>query len=245
MEKYKKVFLVASFFSICLINNAYSIDNYYVGDSLYVWAKNGLKLWEKPNTNSKLIESIPFGWKIIVNEKTPETFNVKVNAEISQDYTSDSTQPLILKGNWVKVKCIETGNIGYLIDQYLLKVKPRLENPNYLMLLIDEKYELDTLYYNDTIPNKDGIYKKIRRKYKSGIIVTEVVTEKGNFKTYKLKNYSLEEAFILIGNYWLDPNHTKLIQNWEHELIIYDGGMCQYTYSLKGDVVNLEITCSC
>lgn len=79
------------------------------------------------------------------------------------------------------------------------------------MLLIDEKYELDIFYCNDIILNKDGIYKKIRRKYKSGIIVIEVVIEKGNFKIYKLKNYLFEEAFILIGNYWLDFNYIKLI----------------------------------
>ena len=193
MKNQKTVFLILSFSLSCFINNVYSIDNYKIGDSLYVWAKDGLKLWEEPNTKSKLIKTIPFGWNIIVEEKTSKTFNVKVKAEISKDYTSDLTQPLILKGKWVKVKCIKTGNIGFLVDQYLLRAKPRLEDPNHPTLLIDEKYESDTIYYHNTIPNKEGVYRKIKREYKSGITVTEAVTEKGNFKTYQLKNYSLEE----------------------------------------------------
>lgn len=82
MEKYKRVFLVVLFFLICFIISVYLIDNYYVGDFLYVWVKNGLKLWEKLNINFKLIELILFGWKIIVNEKIFEIFNVKVNVEI-------------------------------------------------------------------------------------------------------------------------------------------------------------------
>lgn len=245
MKYFKKTFFIVSFSLICFLNKAYTIDNYQVGDSLYIWAKNGLKLWEEPNIKSELIESIPFGWRIIVNEKTSEKFNVKVNAEISKDYTSDSTQPFILKGNWVKVKCLKSGKIGYLIDQYLLKAKPILKNPNYQSLLIDEEYKLDTIYYNTTIPNNEGAYLKVRKEYKEGITVTGTMTEKGNFTTIQLKNYSIEEAYVLTGDYWIDSNLAKLIKNWKEKLIIYDGGMCEYYYSLKGNIVTLEIICSC
>ena len=245
MKYLKKPFLIVSFSLICFLNKAYTIDNYQVGDSLYIWAKNGLKLWEEPNIKSELIESIPFGSRIIVDEKTSKSFNVKVNAEISNDYTSDSTQPFILKGNWVKVKCLKSGKIGYLIDQYLLKAKPILKNPNYQLLLIDEEYTLDTIYYNITIPNKEGVYRKIRKEYIGGITVTETMTEKGIFKTIQLKNYSIEEAYVLIGSYWIDSNLSRLIKNWREKLIIYDGGMCEYSYSLIENIVTVEIICSC
>lgn len=245
MRLQQKARFVLLFLVLGLPGHIYSIDQYHLGDTLFVWAKNGLKLWKEPSINSKLVEILPFGNEVVVKQKTSIKFNIKVKALISGDYSNDNTEPYILYGNWVKVLNLKTGNSGFLIDQYLLKEKPLIDNSLPFRLLIDQNYVIDTIYNNDLTPNKDGVYKKLDRKYSNGNNEITEIPEKASITTIYLKDYSIEEAFILVANYWIDPEHTILIKNWKDNLIISDGGACDFEYSLKGDLIIVKILCSC
>src|SRR5690349_17434326 len=96
---------------------AQAADNYAPGDSLYVWATSGLTLRTEVSTKAPRVRTIKFGELVKINENTSVKYNVKLVSKGSED-------PLILYGQWVKVSVDDT-LVGYIIDQYLLPIKPQ------------------------------------------------------------------------------------------------------------------------
>jgi len=79
------------------INSKTSIENkitYLKGDNLYVISKT-LNLREKPNSKSKIIETLSKNTKL---------------------------EFLVVSGSWLKAKVFETNNIGYVYSKY---IKPK------------------------------------------------------------------------------------------------------------------------
>lgn len=88
---------------------------YKSGDVLYVYAKSGLVLRDKPDQAGAKIVSVPARTKVDVVDSEPFTVA----------FSTKEPSGLEIKGHWVKVKAL--GKEGYLFDGFLLSYKPFVE----------------------------------------------------------------------------------------------------------------------
>lgn len=200
---------------------AQSIDLFAfgTGDTLFVWARNGLKIKESPNTSSKVVCNIPFGTPITIKEKTDFTFNmVEVKGAKPTEY-SMKTDPIILYGNWVKI-VTSSGKTGYTIDQYYRKEKPySLKCNNYSGLNLEVR-SIDTSYISPIRFDGDGLNLIIKKKYEHGIENEERLGGCWWSSTYELPNFSVSETLVLFGCSYHAYKEFYVKKNWPDELFI-------------------------
>lgn len=240
MEHYLlKVFLLFAL-AFCA-HPLFAIDDYQAGDTLYIWAKSGLKVRSTPNLNADVTSALPFGSKVELLATTEAAFNTKVDAQV----TEPDTGPIILKGHWAKIKDITTGETGYVADQYLLRIRPSSAPGLYAPQIPAAAQKVDTIYYNKMKPNTTGNYIHTHTTYAKGVEATLKVTDKGNLLTARLEGYSIEEAFMLITQHRLDTaSHPTLHLNWKEQLII-QVELCEYTFIQQGETVVVHVLCAC
>jgi len=101
----RKIFLVSVTFFFNLSLTAKPIVFYKPGDHLYVLAKSGLNLRDKPSKNGRFLQIIPFASSTLVRQIT------------DKEYQVDG-----VSGYWVKV--IADDREGYLFDGYLSSYPP-------------------------------------------------------------------------------------------------------------------------
>jgi hypothetical protein len=85
---------------------------YKTGDNLYVYARSGLTLREKPQIDGAKLTSLPFGTKVNVIDDDLE----------SDPFSAKEPCGLEISGHWVKVK--HGQKEGYLFDGFLLTHGP-------------------------------------------------------------------------------------------------------------------------
>lgn len=98
------------FLGILFLGNICSLQSkptvfYKPGDQLYVLAKSGLNLRDKPSKNGRFLQIIPFGSTTLVRQITNKEYQVEG-----------------ISGYWVKV--IADDREGYLFDGYLSSYPP-------------------------------------------------------------------------------------------------------------------------
>ena len=183
--------------------NLYENKIYSVWDTMYVWAKRGLNLRAEPNTKAKILNKIPFGTRVIILQKSNEIYFEKMVDNKNVRHLPYGYRPIsyVVKGNWVKV-VTATGKIGYIIDQYLLHLKP-LHNSKIVSSDLNIKLlKSDTISYNFG-PYVNYGYFKVKNTYKYGIMtVFEKNKAEEESLTYKFDNMSLAEAFVLATSSW-------------------------------------------
>lgn len=214
-------------------------DKYDIGDNLFIWAKSGLNLRSGPGTNFKVIEKLGFGEEILVKEKSEKTYNITGISKVKSNYYSRKVDPLIFKGKWVKV-LTESGNEGFLIDQYLLSVQPKDRYKRQMDGINLDLVKVDTVLIHDG----SGFNRSIEKIYLSNIKSTESSGGSWYELTYMFPNYSVEEALILLSSVWNDYKNFTILRNWKEELILqaYD---CKFKITLKENEVRIIIFCSC
>ena len=104
MNAFKNLTLLALFL-LSLSVTAKPVIYYKVGDNLYVLAKSGLNLREKPSKNGRYLQSVSFGTIARVRQITDKEYDVDG-----------------IPGFWVKV--IADDREGYLFDGYLSSYPP-------------------------------------------------------------------------------------------------------------------------
>lgn len=101
---------------MCLVLNSQNL-NYSIGDTLYTYAFNGLKLREQPTLNSKVLHVIEFGQKVQITDVSKNEYDERI--EIDK-----------IKGNWVAINFNEIK--GFVFDGYLSKLPNNPLNPENL-----------------------------------------------------------------------------------------------------------------
>lgn len=232
----KQIFLVLILF-ITVFSPITAADNYEVGDELYVWARSGLNLREGPSTNDKVIATLPFGEKVHIQAKTDKVYNVKMISKTHSYDPKKKVDPLILKGNWVKVYTNE-GFLGYVIDQYLLDIEyyPKKDKNQYGPSL--EIISIDTTY--------NGSDFTIKTSYPRGIEASNGTEgESLGVGEFIFPNFTFEEAIIMIGSFENLDTWT-IGRNWKGEIIIFnDSETCTTQIFKKENQVILYTECSC
>lgn len=111
----------------CLITITCSaIDFYKPGDTLWVWAKNGLNIRDQPNAHSKILGKIENGAPVVSLDYPNHDFPYAVE-EIKQRTEKISANETLeypnfeLAGYWAKIKY--KGAVGYVFDGYLSKLQ--------------------------------------------------------------------------------------------------------------------------
>ena len=208
------------------------------GDSLYVWAPNGLNIRTTPSTKSKVLESIPFGTGLYEIESTDISYNTNAIAPHKSKY--QNTQAYIIRGEWTKVSTTN-GVIGYVVNNYLLPYEPTNIIKRHQLPLdslgIDSSY---SYYYKEvkmTLSNSVLYEYNIHFFELSGSNYTE--------REYHFLNMDIKDAYLIwSASFQGDTDHFVVTKNWK-TLLIIDFSICHVTFKKEDNNVIMQITCAC
>lgn len=118
-----KIFTCTLYFLFTTFN-CFAIEYYAPGDSLWVWAKNGLNIRETPSEKSRVIGQVEHGEPVVALDYQDRNLPYEVEEIKAKIETVDNqkvTRPnFVLNGYWAKVKY--KGMTGYVFDAYLSKL---------------------------------------------------------------------------------------------------------------------------
>lgn len=154
--------------------------------TMYVAAKTGLSLREKPDVNAKLIEKIPYGAKVSY-----------VNAD--DEWIEISTEGM--NGYWRKVKY--NNKTGFVVDAYLFSVPPPKlatvkELKQYLTQLSAPFGAKLIIKSGSSSEITEGGWELHKQLYKNGAEWHEGFGYEYGSDTYFLPQFSLQQGFLLL-----------------------------------------------
>lgn len=210
----KKLFVITLLLFIS--QSGFSIIEYNLNDTLYVWAGNGLNLRTAPSVHSPIIAKVQFGDKVFCKAQKSEV-DYWMSMGMIADYIRVNTQKvnvLDLKGDWVKVTFKD--RVGYVFDAYLSKLTPVSlpENKQNLLDFFAAKTELVYHERKDTLDEfgEDEIF------FDNGIYMKQCYYPSGFSYRMMIPKFSVEEAFLLIR--YLDQQVTGILRNMNDDIII-------------------------
>ena len=224
--------------------NAKAADNYAIGDTLYVWAKSGLNLRKGPSARALKNGGVMFGAYVIIEEKTKVGFNVDGVADFHQTNISRPSNPIIFYGNWVKVTT-EEGSEGFVIDQYLLPIKPNIQYEADATILPLELLHSDTVYAREEITDGEGLNYRINQSYDGDV---KVCLEQGGVwsgEVYLFNGRSIEEVLVILAIPHNGFEDILVEKYWPNEIILSFEGVCEYKITKFEETVRVDILCSC
>lgn len=238
IKNYRFYLIVILFCSF--LNTAYCADNYQVGDKLYVWAKNGLNIRKGHSSKSSRLGTISFGDSVRVVEKTQYNYNA---IGVTNSDRSQNLDNIILYGNWVKVEN-SNGQIGYVIDQYLIRIRPYLPAKELNSSLYLKELNRDTLFCR--VPFRDGESLNIRTEVAYEFGVTNLIESGGvwNSNVTTFPNFTIEEVLILMS-FDEEESDFRIITNWPNKIEFHDDGLCSIKIEKIDNEVIVTVFCSC
>jgi|GEM_PF-4069137 len=127
-----------------------------VGKQLTVISTSGLNLRSKPNLQSKVIKTLPWGAKVRVAEVVNKE-KVELGIQHITDLDSDGeADTVLLVGRWVKANYGKLS--GYLFDAYLLDLSDQIHSPLPDYALLFEGYDCLFNLNFDLAWNWYGVY---------------------------------------------------------------------------------------
>ncbi len=221
----------------------FSADTYEPGDNLFIWAKSGLNVRKGPGTNFKVISKIAFGGIVTILEKCQETYNLTGISSTSSNYLRQKVDPIIFKGNWVKVM-IDSEIEGYIIDQYLLDIEPKDKLQPFEYGLNLKEIRIDTTVKSPILYEGSGLNLAIEKQYPNDIKLLEQLGGTWEQSTYVFPNYSIEEVLIFFSAYWDNYENFVVYRNWKEHVIIGTKGICDYQFKKDKNRTVFVIECS-
>ena len=245
-ELFALLMFCTSFF--CSVE-AYGIGNYQTGDTLYIWANNGLILRASPDPKGARITTIPYGESVVVIRKDPKL------SHLVKEYGG-----FILYGQWAEV-WYQGKFSGYVFDGYLSSYPARTN--------LDDRDGFEGfLAYFATVfgsakrtghgyqPNSSQcLWEREIYQYKNGSIAVQACGEGGYINTYELPNFSFEEAYLLFflqpRAYWLKRSKNAWLDIplyvWEQnrKAIRMEYEMTTFVFEKKKGSILMKIWASC
>lgn len=162
-----------------------------MGGTMYVAAKTGLSIREKPDAGAKVLDKIPYGTKITV-------------LELGEERKGITTEGML--GYWQKVKY--NNKTGYIIDSYLFPwAPPKLttikESDNYRMknylAQVSVPFGVRLTVKSGKMNNLDEAgWQVTKQLYKNGAERHEQVGYEYGSDVYFLPGFSLQQGFLLL-----------------------------------------------
>lgn len=173
----KKLFLLGVLFS--------SITIAAQENALYVAAKTGLNIREKPDVNAKVLDKIPYATKIALQETGEEAKKISTEG---------------LTGYWKKVTY--NNKTGYIIDSYLFPfVPPKIgikTMKEYLAQLSAPFGTKVVAKYGSMNNIEEGGYEIHKQLYKNGGEWHEFHGYEYGSATYFLPEFTMQQGFLLV-----------------------------------------------
>lgn len=187
-------------FVILISIKSFAIGQYKKGDILYNWKNSVVNIRQKPNIQSDIITFIHFGDQCVVVDENLKInkFSVQEIAPVVKQDAANEAQNFrgfTIKGFWVQVKII-SGEIGYVFDGYLSKLKPNFELTD---TYFDSNFKL-TKSTSKKFPESvfsDNAYSKTHF-YKNGSYIIQNGSNYDAHEHFFIPNISLEEGYLLV-----------------------------------------------
>lgn len=219
-------------------------DQYQVDDTLYLWCKRGFKLRERPAMDAKVISILSSAAQVTVVYKTDTPIHIRGFWKPSW-----AKAPLpgrhhkILYGSWVCVRT-KAGDVGFVLDQYLLKLRPAREHDSeYLSLKIPIEHR-DTIRFVRDEANGYTELLEIKTRYLGGIVVHNFGNSKGSEAEYVFPNLTIEEVVVILRYSTDGFEHCEVLRNWPNELWVQQGG-CHYRMIRSEGIIKVSVGCYC
>lgn len=152
--------------------------------TLYVAAKSGLSMRDKPDAKATVIGKIPYGTKVSVNYPG-EIVNI-------------TTEGLV--GAWATVTY--GGKTGYIVNSYLIPYAPPkagVETMKQYLAQLSTPFGSKLVVKNGTMNNiEEGGWELRKQLYKNGTEWHEFAGYEYGSNTYFLPLFSIEQAFVLL-----------------------------------------------
>lgn len=243
LKNRNRLTLLVFFSTFAFANSLYCADSYNIGDKLFVWARSGLNIRKTPSINSNKLDRVLFGDSVWVIGKTEIEYNVLGIANHDHEGRK-RVNDVIFYGNWIKVKS-QNGLIGYVIDQYLIRVKPYTKDHHEFGVLPINELSRDTLYHSENFSDGEGLNFIIEVIYEFGIKETVKSGGVWNSSSLVFDGFSIEEALILL-NYDSSKYKLKVETNWKNKLKFNDeDGICGIEVEKIDSMVTVKMSCSC
>lgn len=216
------------------------------GETLYVWALNGLNMRKLPDAKSEKIAALPYGEKVIV----------QANIGIIVAHEVEEFKDFKVKGVWLLVKYGDKE--GFVFDGYLSRLVAPEKGATYSIDFYVEKNYIETgkpsfaNFVNSnsivTITEKeykdyskgDGFYSHF---YSNDIqkIISE--SEDANGSEILFDNSSLYEGYIFAKTIFsdFDFQYDKTTKSFK----IDDNETCQFEIFMKGKKLIIKGGCNC
>lgn len=170
----------------------FSINHYEIGDTLYNWAKSGLKIRTEKGFDSKVHAIIPFGGQVITLGRKDKYHPVGYEIQVNDAYEvrEKEKDSISLLGKWVKVRFKD--KVGYVFDSYLSRL--RIPGSTDLKKFLSDEIGIAKIIV--ALPKIGEGEEKII--YNNGTFLHNVIRgSSGEFKLV-IPEFSFEEAFQLI-----------------------------------------------
>lgn len=205
----KRIALILTItFSFLFTQFSLAATFYQPGDSMYVWAKSGLKMRAAPDLKGDKILTIPYGTKVKIDSYQEALPAVKVRVVKAQKIEGMEYKSFYLKGHWCRVIYLDT--VGYIFDGYLSKM-PTLELAPYfketeIQQTVQESFEeyadkhfglLQRLDFEEHPALVNPV--SLRKIYGNGMIIEEGISRNGWKQRIILPGMSFEEGFLLFS----------------------------------------------
>lgn len=179
--------------TICHIKLFANSKDFKTGDTLFVWANNGIFVRSRPDINSDLITKLNYGEKVIALEIDDRDFEYEI---IKSTKTKKQIFPKIsVTGKYIKINL--SGQVGYVYGGLLSKLKPINKDEN-LEKYFDRVFGQLKILEDNHSETSDYKFKRI--VYNNGTILQK---ENGNENwwdyLYFIPDVSLTEAYLLIN----------------------------------------------
>ncbi len=180
---------------------SFSISRYFENDTLYVWAKGGLKLRNDDDFNSTILDTLTFGDSIIALEGKYLPWNdfyIDDNVKLMHNESKGAIyyKKIKLKGSWVRVRYKNI--VFYVFDAYLSKMKiPKMSNKYYAL----NSFKFFTDYLKEYTKLKGDSHDSTISKYvfKDELYIKEYIDDNKGSTTVIFFNLSFEELYLLIA----------------------------------------------
>jgi Bacterial SH3 domain len=145
------------FFLLFIATQSHAIDYYKPGDTLWVWAKNGLNIRSEPNASSSVLGKIENGNKVIMLDYPEKgvSFSIEeIKKTVVEDPETGKKRQIHfnLDGYWAKIQY--GSQVGFVFDAFLSKLPTFLghsyENNS------QNGYYVDCLNKHNKLINKIG-----------------------------------------------------------------------------------------
>lgn len=221
-----------------------SKDAYSIGDTLYVWSGNGLKLREEPGLKARALGILYACDPLVVSEITGNEQAVKL---LDIDTASNEKHPYFLKGKWVKVTTLD-GRTGYVMDVYLLALPCNNINVAYIYGFENIRSVLPGMTTSTVYFSSDAERRDVINTVNSVEVINTRGANWGGF-TITLQGWTIEEAVVFL-NFFMKLNNqesdNRINKNWEKEMVIsLDGGYCEVFIKDQNTKIVISGTCHC